>query len=351
MPAPHDTLFIAGAVLTMDVAQPEATAVLVRGERIVAVGAMDDLRALAMPGVRVVNLAGVTLLPGFNEAHNHMIEFGLSLAQVDCRAPGCGSIAEMQRRISVRAEEISAGAWVLGRGYDDQSLIERRHPTRADLDRAAPAHPVAVINASGHLLVANSRALARAGITRETQPPEGGSIVHDANGEPTGLLLETAQRLVTALVPPPTEDELVTALGRCARAYSAAGITSSTDARVGTPAAMRAFQRATADGTNPLRTALMMHAPLLSHLEAVGAHTGFGSDRLRWGPLKIFIDGSLIGRTAAVSRPFLHDPQPDNRGLTMMGGVHVETRLPGEDGREAHRRRRRERKARRRLRA
>ena len=319
MPAPNDTLFTHATVLTMNTALPEATAVLVRGERIVAAGAADDLRALAAPGVRVVDLAGATLLPGFNEAHNHMIEFGLSLTQVDCRAPGCESIAEMQRRVSVRAEETPPGTWILGRGYDDQSLAERRHPTRADLDRAAPAHPVAVVNASGHLLVANSRALALAGITRDTTAPEGGGIVHDANGEPTGLLLETAQRLVTARVPSPSENDLVAALGRCARAYTAAGITSSADARVGTPAAMRAFQKATADGTNPLRTSLMMHAPLVSHLEAVGAHTGFGSDRLRWGPFKIFIDGSLIGRTAAVSRPFLHDPQPDNLGLMMMG--------------------------------
>ncbi len=318
MPAPQDTLFTDVTVLTMDAAQPEATAVLVRGAQVVAAGAAANLRALAAPGVRIVSLAGATLLPGFNEAHNHMIEFGLSLAQVDCRAPGCGSIAEMQRRVSVRAEETPAGSWVLGRGYDDQSLVERRHPTRADLDAAAPAHPVAIVNASGHLLVANSRALALAGITRGTAAPEGGGIVHDANGEPTGLLLETAQRLVTALPPPPTEDDLYAALGRCARAYMAAGITSSADARVGTPAAMRAFQRA-ADGTNPLRTSLMVHSPLLSHLEAVGVRTGFGSDRLRWGPFKIFIDGSLIGRTAAVSRPFLHDPQSDNLGLTMMG--------------------------------
>ncbi len=194
-----DTLFVNGTVLTMDAAQPEAKAVLMRGERIVTAGDADALRDLAAPGARIIDLAGQTLVPGFNEAHNHMIDFGLSLAQVDCRAPGCGTIAEMQRRVAAGVAETRTGAWVRGRGYDDQALAERRHPTRADLDAVAPEHPVVIVNASGHLCVANSRALMLAGITGETQTPEGGGIVHDANGEPTGLLLETAQGLVTRL--------------------------------------------------------------------------------------------------------------------------------------------------------
>ncbi len=314
----HDTLFVNGIVVTMNPVHPEAEAVLVRGDRVVAVGFADDMRALAAPGARIVDLAGKTLLPGFNEAHNHMLMFGQSLAQVDCRAPDCGTIPELQRRVAARAAETPGGAWVLGRGYDDQSLAERRHPTRYDLDAVAPDHPVVITNASGHLCVANTRALALAGITRETEPPEGGGIVHDANGDPTGLLLETAQGLVTDLIPELTEDDLVEALGRCAARYVAAGITSSADASVYTNTQFRAFQRAATNGVNPLRTTLMLREHLLPHLTETGIRTGFGSDRLRCGPIKLFIDGSLIGRTAAVSRPFLHDPDPGNLGLTMM---------------------------------
>ncbi len=314
----YDTLFVNGTVVTMNPVHPEASAVLVRGERVVAVGQDEEMRALAAPGARVADLAGQTLVPGFNEAHNHMLGFGQALGQVDCKAPGCGSIAEMQRRIAERAATTPHGAWIQGRGYDDQSLAERRHPTRADLDAAAPDHPVVIVNASGHLCVANSRALGLAQITATTQPPEGGGIVHDEHGEPTGLLLETAQSLVTSLIPPPTEDDLVDALRRCARAYMAAGITSSADASVHTAEQFRAFQRAATDGTNPLRTTLMLREHLMPHLVAVGARTGFGSDRLRCGPIKLFIDGSLIGRTAAVTKPFLHDPDPNNLGLTMM---------------------------------
>ncbi len=315
-----DTLFVNGTVLTMDATDPKRLPCSCEGSASLRRVMRGTLRALAAPGVRVLDLAGQTLVPGFNEAHNHMIDFGLSLAQVDCRAPGCGSIAEMQRRVAASIAETPVGAWVRGRGYDDQALAERRHPTRADLDAVAPDHPVVIVNASGHLCVANSCAFMLAGITGgNDRRPKGGGIVHDASGEPPGLLLETAQGLVTGLLPPPSEDDLVAALGRCAQAYLAAGITSSADARVGTAEAMRAFQRATETGTNPLRTTLMMHHPLLPHLAAVGARTGFGNDRLKWGPLKIFIDGSLIGRTAAVSQPFLHDPQPDNLGLLMMG--------------------------------
>ncbi|MHB8645865.1 MAG: amidohydrolase [Thermomicrobiales bacterium] len=314
----HDTLFLNGTVLTMNPVHPEAEAVLVRGDRIVAVGFADEMRALAAPGARIVDLAGRTLLPGFNEAHNHMLSFGLSLAQVDCRAPGCATIPELQQRVAARAAETPGGAWVLGCGYDDQSLAERRHPTRYDLDAVAPDHSVVITNASGHLCVANSRALALSGITGDTEPPEGGGIVRGADGNPTGLLLETAQELVTDLIPEPTEDELVEALGHCAERYLAAGITSSADANVHTNTQFRAFQRAAATGINPLRTTLMLREHLLPHLTETGIRTGFGSDRLRCGPIKLFIDGSLIGRTAAVTQPFLHDPDPHNLGLTMM---------------------------------
>ena len=157
-----------------------------------------------------------------------------------------------------------------------------------------------------------------AGITADTAPPEGGGIVHDEGGHPTGLLLETAQQLVTDLIPEPTEDELVEALGRCAQRYLAAGITSSADASVHLSTQFRAFQRAAESGVNPLRTTLMLREHLMPHLIALGMQTGFGNDRLKCGPAKLFIDGSLIGRTAAVSQPFLHDPDPNNLGLTMM---------------------------------
>src|SRR5436189_224729 len=123
-----------------------------------------DARAHARPGAREIDLAGQTLLPGFNEAHNHMISFGLALAQVEAGYPAIRSIAAMMEGFAARARTTPPGEWVRGRGYDDNKLDERRHPTRHDLDAVTPDHPAIVTNASGHMSVVNSRAIRLAGI-------------------------------------------------------------------------------------------------------------------------------------------------------------------------------------------
>lgn len=307
-----------GTILTMDPAQPEVEAVGVIGERIVAVGQRRLVEAALPRGYRTLDLAGRVCLPGFNEAHNHMIGFGTALGHVPAGYPEVRAIADIVRNVAERARQVPPGTWILGRGYDDNKLAERRHPTRHDLDAAAPEHPVMVVNGSGHMSVVNSLALRLAGITRDTPDPEGGHIVRDEHGEPTGLLQETAQELVRAVIPPPTVEDHVAALRRCNDAYVAAGITSSQDAGSSLPEHLEAYQRAVREGALKLRTSMMIREHLLPHLLGLGIKQGFGDDRLRVGPVKLFIDGSLIGRTAAVSRPFLEDPREDNLGLTMM---------------------------------
>lgn len=307
-----------GTILTMDPAQPEVEAVGIIGERIVATGNRRMVEDSLPRGYEVIDLGGQFCLPGLNEAHNHMISFGLSLGQVQAGYPEVRSIKEIQRRVAERAGELPAGSWIEGRGYDDNKLDERRHPTRQDLDEVAPNHPVIVVNGSGHMSVANSLALRIAGVTAATDDPDGGHIVRDEHGEPTGLLQEQAQGLVRTHIPEPSVDAMVAALGRCNDAYAASGITSSQDAMSNRPEQIEAYQRASDAGILKLRTSMMIRENLLPHLLGLGIKQGFGSDRLRVGPIKMFIDGSLIGRTAAVSRPFLEDPNPDNLGLTMM---------------------------------
>ncbi len=323
----RDHLLVNANVLTMDSARPSAEAVLVAGERIVFVGGNAEARALARPGARQTDLGGQTLLPGFNEAHNHMIAFGLSLAQVEAGYPAVRSIAAMMVGFAARARETSAGAWVRGRGYDDNKLDERRHPSRHDLDAAVPDHPAIVTNASGHMSVVNSRAIRLAGIGPDTPDPQGGRIVRDEHGEPTGLLQETAQGLVQAIMPEPTPVELHEAVRRCCRAYAAAGITSSQDASSSAAAEIAAYQEARATGDLLPRTTLMIRDNLLPHLAGLGLRGGFGDERLRIGPIKFFADGSLIGRTAAVTQPFLADPRRDNLGLEMMPQEELDERV------------------------
>lgn len=307
-----------GAILTMDREQPEVEAVSVIGDRIVGVGSRRMVEDALPRGYRTLDLAGRVCLPGFNEAHNHMIGFGTALGHVAAGYPEVRSIEDIKRNVAERARQVPPGTWIQGRGYDDNKLDERRHPNRHDLDAAAPNHPVIVVNGSGHLSAVNSLALRLAGVTRDTPDPDGGHFVRDEHGEPTGVLQETAQQVVRDVIPLPTVDDYVAALGRCNDAYAAAGITSSQDAGSTLREHLEAYQRAVRTGKLKLRTSMMIREHLLPHLLALGIRQGFGDDHLRVGPIKLFIDGSLIGRTAAVSRPFLEDPRDDNLGLTMM---------------------------------
>jgi predicted amidohydrolase YtcJ len=307
-----------GTILTMDRGNPETDAVGIVGDRIVAVGSTDDVSARLPAGFRRYDLAGRTLLPGFNEAHNHMIGFGETLEYIDCSFPAAKSIADIVAAVRLRAASQPAGTWIIGRGYDDNKLDERRHPNRHDLDAATTEHPVIIVNGSGHLSAANSFALHRGGVTRERDDPEGGHFVRDEHGEPTGVLHETAQQPVRNAIPKATVDDFTRALKLCNDAYVRAGITSSQDAGSDSADRIRAYQIASGRGDLKLRTSMMIRENLLDHVEAFGVMQGFGSDRLRVGPIKMFIDGSLIGRTAAVTVPFLEDPSDDNLGLTMM---------------------------------
>jgi predicted amidohydrolase YtcJ len=311
-------LFTNGTVLTMQRALPEAEAVGVIGDKIVAVGDRATVERALPRSYAVFDLAGRTLTPGFNEAHNHMIGYGLALGQIDAGFPAVRSIADIVAAVRERATVTPPGQWIVGRGYDDNKLAERRHPNRHDLDAATDRHPVMIVNGSGHLSAVNSEALRLAGITADTPDPTGGHFVRDEHGEATGVLHETAQEPVRRHIPTPTVEDYVAALGRCNDAYVRAGITSSQDAGSQTADQVRAYQLAVQRDVLKLRTSMMIREHLLPHVLGLGVSQGLGDRRLRVGPIKLFIDGSLIGRTAAVTIPFLEDPADDNLGLTMM---------------------------------
>jgi predicted amidohydrolase YtcJ len=314
-----DLLLTNATVLTMDQAQPTASAVAISGDRIAWVGDVDEARTHLSNVARTLDLAGATVIPGFNDAHHHLLLLGHWLSHIDCSYPTVRSIADILAAVGARAQATPEGDWVEGRGYDDNKLAERRHLTRWDLDTVVPNHPVSIRNASGHMCVVNSRALALSGITRDTAPPFGGTIHLDPDsGEPSGLLQEQAQKLVPLPFIPSDKGILRRCLDTASRAYLAAGVTSSQEAGIFTTPEFAVYQEAWAAGELPLRTYLMIRTNFLDALEQLGIATGFGDDRLRVGSLKVMSDGSLIGRTAAVSEPFLDDPDPNNLGLAMM---------------------------------
>ncbi|HEY7033520.1 MAG TPA: amidohydrolase [Thermomicrobiales bacterium] len=314
-----DLLLTNATVLTMDPAHPYASAVAIGGDRIVWVGDAEEAQTHLTGVERTLDLAGATVIPGFNEAHHHLLLLGHWLSQIDCSFPAARSIPDILAAVGERAAATPEGEWIEGRGYDDNKLAERRHLTRWDLDAVAPNHPVSIRNASGHMCVVNSRALTLSGITRDTESPFGGTIhLAPATGEPSGLLQEQAQELVPLPFIPSDKETLRRCLDTASRAYLAAGVTSSQEAGIFTTPEFAVYQEAWAAGELPLRTYLMIRTNFLDALEQLGIATGFGDDRLRVGCLKVMSDGSLIGRTAAVSQPFLDDPNPNNLGLEMM---------------------------------
>jgi len=331
-----DLLLVNGNVITMDPAHPRATAVAVSGGRIAAVydGRPETAETEAAD---VIDLKGATLIPGFHDAHNHMIGFGLTLTEVDLRVT---SLDELYARIAERAETTPEGEWVVGSGYDQTKT--GAHPHRDVLDRIAPGRRVWLKHTSGHMCVVNTPVLKDLGIDTEPEHVDGGRIATDADGRPTGLLEERAQELVGQLTQPFPLAALTDAVASAAGRYLGEGITSVTEAGVGggwvghSPVELAAYQAARDQGRLHVRVELMVAAEVLHTLGAhpgdgmelgldLGIRTGFGDDWLRLGPMKIFTDGSLVGRTAAMSAPYAG--QPDNSGYLQADAAELTARI------------------------
>jgi predicted amidohydrolase YtcJ len=333
MPYAPDLLLVNANVLTMDPARPRAAAVAVAGGRIAAVGADAAELAAGVSTDKVIDLKGATLIPGFHDAHNHMVGFGLSLAEVDLRA---GSLDELYARVAARAAATPPGEWVTGAGYDQNHL--GAHPHRDALDRVAPGRRVWLKHTSGHMCVVNSLVLGDLGIDASAPHVDGGLVAADAAGRPTGLLEERAQGLVGGLTRPYPLATLADAVAAAAQAYLREGLTSVTEAGIGggwvghSPVELAAYVAAREQGRLPVRVELMVISdalrPLAAHpsdgIEAgldLGLRTGFGDDWLRLGPMKVFTDGSLVGRTAAMSDPY--EGEPGNRGYLQAAAAQL----------------------------
>jgi predicted amidohydrolase YtcJ len=223
---PGDLLLVNGRIRTMDLANPAVSAIAIRLGRVVYAGDDAGAMAAAAPGSPVIDLAGRTATPGWNDAHAHPMSVGLALLDLDLSPERHTAIAALQALVREAVTARPAGTWILGRGYDEARLAERRHPTRLDLDVIAPDHPVMLIRMCHHIGVANSAALRLAGITRDTPDPDDGLFDRDQHGEPTGVLREGALAAVRALMPEPDEDAMMAALeaggaSSCGRALRA----------------------------------------------------------------------------------------------------------------------------------
>ncbi len=318
-----DLVVFNGTVRTLDRGGTVRTALAARDGRVLTVDTDAAVLGLVGPRTRVLDLQGRCAVPGFIETHNHPTFFGLTLAaQVDAGSPPNDSISDIVDRVEQAVADAERGSWVHGYRYDDTLLADDRHPTRADLDPVSKDHPVCLQHISGHFCVLNSAGLRALGIHRDTPDPVGGVIHRDADGEPNGVLAETAAFAAYAAMPKPDSADLAEAIGLAGDAYLAAGVTTVHDTGlglVGGPAELDAYRLAQASGR--LRTRVQAYLvqdlfPGLSRGELSPVEAGIagiGDDRFRVAGVKMWADGSLQGLTGCVSEGYAC--APDKNGL------------------------------------
>ncbi|GAB4444798.1 MAG: amidohydrolase [Chloroflexi bacterium OHK40] len=289
-----------GPIYTLDPRQPTARAALIADGWVVAVGSEGRVQAAAA-GMRAetINLRGRAAVPGLTDAHVHITWQGMTSFEV--RLGAAATLEQAQAMIAERAASLPPGSWLRGGGWD-HSAWGRRWPTRADLDAVCPDRPAALARKDGHSLWANSRALALAGITAATPDPPGGAIQRDRDGEPTGILTETAMELLRAVIPPISEAERLEALRAAFAEALSYGITSihvppGTNHASG-PETLRDMQTLRARGELSVRCLAHLAQPDLERAVAMGLRSGLGDEWLRIGGLKLFADGALGSESA-----------------------------------------------------
>jgi predicted amidohydrolase YtcJ len=289
--------------------EPEALCLL--GERIVAGGQVEALRE-RFRDADVCDFGDAVIVPGFNDAHLHLLMAAEDLLHLDLSASAVRSIAEIGEAIAAEARSQPPGTWIRGSRYDDAKMAEGRVLTRWDLDRGAPDHPVLVVHVAGHWGVVNSAALRAGGIEERTADPEGGALGRDATGRLDGRLVEQAlfdfaypalSHTGRTVAPASSDEQRLSGLGRAVACFHAAGLTSATDAMIG-PSDLSLLLEAERRGDLTLRMNLLVVAEHYEAFRRAGLTGPLGSDRLRVAGIKTFIDGAIGGRTCLMDEPF-----------------------------------------------
>ena len=309
---------------TLDGLLSHASAILIAGGRIIAVGDRDKLESLAHGKVEKQDMGGRTILPGLTDAHIHIQHYALGLARVDCETK---TKAECLRRVAERVSHTKPGEWVLGHGWNQNEWLspspsgrgargEGEWPTASELDAVAPNNPVYLTAKSLHAALANSFALKLANITRDSSDPKDGAIQRDAKGQVTGVLLETAMGLVADAIPETAINDIEQAIEKAQPVLWKMGITGIHD--FDRRDSFMALQSLRAG--NKLKLRVNKNIPVESVVQAneLGLRTGFGDEWLWIGSVKAFMDGALGPRTAAMFRPY--ENEPENKGILNMDG-------------------------------
>jgi predicted amidohydrolase YtcJ len=316
-------LLLLGRVHTLDPARPLAQAVLVRGGTIARVGSAAECAALAGPEAR--RLEAGSVVPGLVDSHGHVQWLGRARSEVGCA--GARDEEDCAARAAERARGTPPGRWVRGRDWDQNRWPGARFPREETLTRAVPDHPAILTRVDGHASWVNARALALAGIGRETPDPPGGRILRLPDGAPSGILVDAAQALVLARIPQPSLTEVEGELLAGLEALVALGLTEVHDAGVG-PAALDAYRRLALEDRLPLRVYAMIdgEAALPALVAELARWVGAGEvGLLSVRAVKLFADGALGSRGAALHEDY--DDEPGNRGLLLASPEDLAARV------------------------
>jgi len=300
-----------GRIYTQERAHPSVSAVAISNGRIVAMGDDETMLAHLGAGEEHIDLAGNCVVPGLVDSHVHFRSYSLGLQRIDL--DGVSALDEALQRIAFFAGKMGKSEWLLGRGWNQAEWPGEQFPNAADLDRVSPHRPVFLKHKSGHAAWANSKALQMAGISRESPDPPGGEIQRDKMDRPTGILFETAIDLVRKYVTKPGEAELVAAMRIGQQNCLKAGLTGIHD--YDGRSCFQALQTLHQNGDLQLRAVKNIPVILLDQAIGLGLRSGFGDDWLRIGGVKMFADGALGPRTAALLSPY--ENEPDNRGIVV----------------------------------
>lgn len=308
-PAPADLVLVNGKVITVDGNDTIAQAVAISGGRIVAVGTTADIKARAGAATQVIDLGGRAVTPGLIDTHVHFTEVD-QLFSIDLSDPAIKTMADVQARVAARVAKAKPGEWVTGDGWDEGKLAERRHITAADLDKVAPNNPVWLQNTTGHYGVGNTYAMKIAELRKGTPDPPAGTIVHLDNGEPNGVVLESAQQLISRHVPAYTREQQKAGLVKMIQDFNAEGMTGAKDPGI-SELKWALYNELLQEGKLDVRVFALWAGPRrLDQYAAVKARVdanprppqSLGGGRLFSGGVKMYMDGSGGARTA-----WMHD--------------------------------------------
>jgi len=322
-PRPPDLILHNARLYTVDSRNSVADAIAIAGDRIIQVGRNADALALRAALTRVHDMRGATIVPGFHDAHGHVVGLGASLQDVDLR--GTSSYEEVVGRVRRRLASARPGEWIIGRGWDQNDWAEKAFPTHDLLSAATPNNPVYLTRVDGHAGLANRKAMETAGLTSSTSDPPGGRIVR-ADGQPSGVLIDGAQAVVTSKIPPVSRQQLEDQIRLADRELRRVGITMVDDAGADGET-VDAYKRLIEAGTIKTRLYVMLRGslPQLTPFFARGPVNDFASHRLAVRAVKIYADGALGSRGAALLEPYADEPTTTGLLVTPPDEVYAQT--------------------------